>query len=226
MQQTASGRPEGSQPIQLYSLATPNGQKISIALEEMELPYDAHTVDIRKNVQFEKWFVEEVNPNSKIPAIIDKEGPEGPIAIMESAAILLYLGKKTGKFLGSTPRKQVEVLKWLTWQVAGFGPMLGQMGHFWKYAPEDVPYAKARYLKEAQRLHQVLEKQLEGKEYVIGDEYTIADMAIYPWWICVDRGYGRKADMGELPNIERWARTIAARPAVQRGMVVCPWPPS
>eukprot|EP00124_Ichthyophonus_hoferi_P003073 Ihof_evm8s244 gene=Ihof_evmTU8s244 len=194
--------------IQLYSLATPNGQKVGIFLEESGLKYDAHTINILKNEQFQDWFLE-ISPNNKIPAITDPSGPDGkPINVFETGSILLYLGEKTGKFIGNTPRQKIEIVTWLMWQMGGFGPMLGQMGHFSKYAKEDVPYAKERYLAEAQRLHRVLDKQLAGKTYVTGDEYTIADMAIYPWFICVDKFYGMKAAVGEFPNIERWAATV------------------
>jgi len=167
--QDTDTRPEGSAPLQLYSLATPNGQKVTIALEEMGLPYDAHTIDIMKGVQFKEWFIKEVNSNSKIPALIDKEAPGGPLSIFESGSILLYLAKKSGKFLPQDPRKEAQTISWLMWQMGGLGPMTGQMGHFVKYAKVDVPYAKERYTNEAKRLWGVLEKQLEGKEYVIGD---------------------------------------------------------
>ncbi|KAL6073238.1 Glutathione S-transferase [Balamuthia mandrillaris] len=222
----SAAAPKGDKPIQLYSLATPNGQKIGIALEEMGLEYDAHTCNIMEGVQFKDWF-KELNPNSKIPVILDTSGPSAtdtePIAVFESGAILLYLAEKTGKFLPTDARKKYQTIEWLMWQMAGFGPMLGQMGHFHKYAKEDVPYGKERYLNEGKRLFGVLDKQLKGKEYVIGDEYTIADMAIYPWVICVDRYYGLKEAVGSFPDVERWCETMAQRPAVQRGMQVCPF---
>eukprot|EP00761_Pharyngomonas_kirbyi_P013522 gb/GECH01013551.1/.p1 GENE.gb/GECH01013551.1/~~gb/GECH01013551.1/.p1 ORF type:complete len:270 (+),score=71.53 gb/GECH01013551.1/:1-810(+) len=210
------------QMIDLYSLATPNGQKISIALEEMGLEYKPTTVDIRKKEQFEDWFLK-ISPNNKIPAIVDHEGPNGKeLSLFETGAILLYLAEKTGRFLPQEDQeKKYKTIQWLMWQKAGFGPMLGQMGHFWKYAPEDVTYGKQRYLKESQRLFRVLESQLEGNDYVIGDEYTIADMAIYPWIICVDKFYNMKKEVGEFPNIEKYVERISSREAVQKGMVVC-----
>jgi GST-like protein len=219
----ATTRPEGSNPLQLYSLATPNGQKVSIALEEMQLNYDAFTVDIRKNDQFTDWF-KEINPNSKIPALVDREGPDGKeLKIFESGAILTYLAEKTGKFL-PTGAKRWEVLEWVFWQMAGFGPMLGQMGHFTKYAPEQVPYAINRYTQESKRLFAVLEKQLEGKEYVC-EEYSIADMAIFPWARGVAKFYGQeKFDaMGEIPNVKQWIERVEKRPAVQKGLTVNPF---
>jgi len=216
-------RPEGSAPIQLYSLGTPNGQKISIALEEMGLAYDAHRIDINAGVQKTEWYIKEVNPNSKIPAIIDKEAEGGPLQVFESGAILLYLAKKSGKFLPTDTRKQAQTISWLMWQMAGLGPMTGQMGHFVRFSKVDVPYAKERYTDETKRLWHVLEKQLEGNEYVIGAEYTIADMAIYPWIYLVLKNYSNWSEtVGPIPNIERWLKTVAARPAVQRGVLVTP----
>jgi len=216
-------RPEGDKDIQLYSLATPNGIKIAWFLEEAGVEYDAHTVDIRKKTQFEEWF-KDVNPNSKIPAIVDKKGPHGrPFALFESGAILLYLAKKYGKFLPADPEKESQTVQWLMWQMAGFGPMLGQMGHFFKYAPEQVPYAKERYETEAKRLFAVLEKQLQGKQYVVGDELTIADFAIYPWAYCVDKFYNKLQDMGDIPNVRRYMETMDARPALQRARKVTPF---
>jgi len=217
-------RPEGDKEIQLYSLGTPNGHKLSIFLEEAGIPYDAHTVDIRKNVQFEEWF-KDVNPNSKIPAIVDKKGPNGkPLAVFESGAILLYLARKYGKFLPKDPAKESQAIQWLFWQMAGFGPMLGQMGHFFKYAPEDVPYAKKRYETESKRLFAVLEKQLQDKEFVVGDELTIADFAIFPWARGVEKFYGKFNDMGDLPNVKRWMAALEARPAVAKGLTVNAFP--
>ena len=171
-----------SKNIQLYSMATPNGQKISIALEEMDLPYDAHLVNIMNGDQFKPEFVK-INPNSKIPAIIDLEGPNGqPLSIMESGAILIYLGQKSGKFYPQDPRLQSEVLQWLFFQVGGLGPMFGQFGHFFKYAVEkcDHPYPLERYTTESKRILQVLEKHLESRQFLVGEQYTIADMSIVP----------------------------------------------
>jgi len=209
---------EGSNPIQLYSLATPNGHKIAIFLEEAELKYDAHTVDIRKNDQFTDWF-KAINPNSKIPALVDKETG---MKIFESGAILLYLGEKTGKFLPKDLKKKYEVIEWVMWQMGGLGPMLGQMGHFFKYAPEDIPYAKKRYETESKRLFAVVEKQLEGKDFICG-EYSIADMAIFPWLRGVDKFYGKLTDMGDVPNVTKYIQRMEDRPAVQRGLKVTPF---
>lgn len=210
-------------PIQLYSLATPNGQKIGIALEEMGLEYEAHTVNITKNEQFAPEFLK-ISPNNKIPALVDNDGPDGkPISLFESGAMLLYLADKTGKFGGASKREHWEVTKWLMWQMGGFGPMLGQMGHFFKYAPEDVPYAKNRYLTEAKRLYGVLDKQLSENEYVAGANYTIADMAVFPWCYCVKVYYGLGNEFTEFENVEKWYNRIAERPAVQRGLKVTPF---
>jgi GST-like protein len=215
----AKSRPgEGSNPIQLYSLATPNGHKVAIFLEEAELKYDAHTVNITKGDQFTDWF-KEVNPNSKIPAIHDKESG---MKVFESGAILLYLAEKTGKFLPKDLKKRFEVIEWVFWQMAGFGPMLGNMGHFHKYAKEDVPYGKERYMTESKRLFAVLEKQLEGKEYVCG-EYSIADMAIFPWARGVDKFYGLLDKMGDIPNVKKYIERMEAKPAVQRALKVTPF---
>jgi len=219
-------RPEGDKEIQLYSLATPNGQKIAIFLEEAEIPYDAHKISIKDNVQFEEWF-KGINPNSKIPVIVDRRGPDNsgqPFAVFESAAILNYLAKKYGKFLPSDPRKESLVQQWLAWQISGLGPMLGQLGHFTRFAPVDVPYAKERYLNESRRLLHVLEKALEGKPYIIGDEYTIADMAIFPWLNTL-AVQGRLDEVfgGAPVNIKRYIETLSSRPALQRGLKVTPF---
>lgn len=209
--------------LQLYSIATPNGQKIGIALEEMGLEFDAHTVDIRKNEQFAPEFLK-ISPNNKIPAMVDLDGPGGePLKLFESGAILMYLAEKTGKFLGESEREKWEITKWLFWQVGGFGPMLGQMGHFYKYAPEDVPYGKARFLNEAKRLYGVLDKQLAENKYVAGPNYSIADIAIFPWCLCVNRGYNLGENFTEFKNVQRWYDEIMARPAVQRGLLVTPF---
>ena len=214
--------------IQLYSLATPNGQKVSIALEEMGLAYDAHTIDIREDDQFSDAFIQ-INPNSKIPAIVDPVGDQGqPLNIMESGAILIYLAEKTGKFLPQDPTKRMETIQWLMWQMAGLGPMFGQFGHFTVYAPKerDLSYGQERYTKEAKRLLNVLEKQLEGKSFIIGEELTIADFAIMPWVICLDQFYNAKETLylDSFKNINRWVSNLMERPAVQKGMEVCPFP--
>lgn len=214
--------------IQLYSLATPNGQKISIALEEMDIEYDAHTIDIREDDQFSDDFIQ-INPNSKIPAIVDPTGDHGkPLNIMESGAILIYLAEKSGQFLPKNPTLRMETLQWLMWQMAGLGPMFGQFGHFTVYAPKerDLSYGQERYTKEAKRLLTVLDKQLEGKEYVIGDELTIADFAIMPWVDCLDKFYDAKEtlQLEKFKNINTWLARLMERPAVQKGMNVCPFP--
>jgi GST-like protein len=211
--------------IQLYSLGTPNGWKVSIALEELGLPYDAHTIDIRKGDQFTEDF-KKVNPNSKIPAIVDPNGPDGkPINVFESGAILLYLAEKTGKLLPQDPRKRLEAIQWLFFQMAGVGPMFGQFGHFHKYAPEKIPYAIERYSKEAKRILAVLDKQLEGQDYLIG-EYSIADIATFPWVICLDRGYAAKELLGvaDYKNVEAWVKRCSEKPASQVGLKVTPFP--
>jgi GST-like protein len=202
--------------IDLYTWTTPNGRKASIMLEETGLPYRVHPIDISKGDQFKPEFVA-INPNSKIPAIVDEEGPDGrPIKVFESGAILLWLAEKTGKFLGPDKRRRVEAIEWLMFQMGGVGPMFGQAHHFRKFAPEPVPYAIERYSKEAQRLYGVLDKRLGEAEYLAGD-YSIADMATYPW---VARHEWQGVDLAAFANVKRWYDAIGARPAVQRGMAV------
>lgn len=216
-----------SDKIQLYSLATPNGRKVSIALEEMEIPYDAHTINIIEGDQFTDDFVA-INPNSKIPAIVDPDGPDGkPLAIMESGAILLHLAEKTGKFFPSDPRLRSETLQWLFFQMGGIGPFFGQFGHFYKFGKEkcDHPYPLERYTTEAKRLLGVLEKRLEGRTYLVGEEYTIADIATFPWIGCLDWGYGGNDHLGlnDFPNVVAWHERCSTRPAAERGSKVCSW---
>ena len=216
-----------SKPIDLYSLATPNGQKVSIALEEMELPYNPTTIDIREGQQFEDEFIA-VNPNSKIPAIVDYDTADGePLAVMESGAILQYLAEKTGKFLPSDPRLRSETMQWLFFQMGGVGPMFGQFGHFYKYAGDkcDHPYPLERYAKEARRLLTVLEKRLEGRTFLVGEQYTIADMAIVPWVGCLDWGYNAKEflNLDEFPGVMQWVARVMARPKTLAGSKVCPF---
>ncbi len=200
--------------IDLYSAATPNGQKIHIMLEEVILPYQVIYVDIDKGEQFEPEFLK-ISPNNKIPAIIDNDGPDGdPISVFESGAILLYLAEKTGRFLPTDARERLEVLQWLFWQVGGFGPMLGQAHHFNAYAPDRIRYAMERYSKEGGRLYQVLDKRLAEQEYVAG-EYSIADMAIFPWCRLYER-QGQRID--DFPNVKCWFDAISARPAVAKDM--------
>jgi len=200
--------------IELYSAATPNGQKIHIMLEEVGLPYRVTWVSISKGEQFEPGFLD-ISPNNKIPAIVDHDGPDAePVSVFESGAILLYLAEKTGRFLPSAPRARLEVLQWLFWQMGGFGPMLGQAHHFNAYAPERIRYAMDRYTNEAGRLYHVLDRRLAERDYVAGD-YSIADMAIFPW--C--RLYGRQGlRIEDFPHVKRWFDAIAARPAVAEGM--------
>lgn len=209
--------------IQLYSLATPNGQKVSIALEEMELPYDAHRIDITKGEQFSEEF-KKINPNSKIPALVDPNGPEGyPISIMESGAILIYLAQKSRKFFPVDLRLRSETLQWLFFQVGGVGPMFGQFGHFYKYAPEKIPYGIERYKNETRRLLGVLDKHLQGRHYLVGTDYTIADMATVPWVMCLEEYYDAKDFLGldEFKNVSSWVKRISGRPRTAKGLKVC-----
>lgn len=214
-----------SSKIQLYSLATPNGQKASIALEEMGLPYEAHRIDITKGDQFKPEFLK-INPNNKIPAIVDPEGPDGkPLAIMESGAILIYLAEKSGKFLSTDPRLRSETLQWLFFQVGGVGPMFGQFGHFFKHAADkcDHPYPKQRYTDETKRLLGVLDKRLEGRSYLVGDEYSIADMATVPWVNALSDFYEADAQLGlkTFKNVNAWTKRVSERPKTAAGMKVC-----
>lgn len=210
--------------IQLYSLATPNGQKVSIALEELGLAYEAHKVNILEGEQFTDEF-KAVCPNSKIPAIVDSDGPDGkPLAIFESGAILLHLAEKTGKLLPTDPRKRSECLQWLFFQMAGVGPMFGQFGHFYKFAKERIPYPTERYTNEARRLLGVLETQLDGQSYLVGEEYTIADICTFPWVGCVDWGYGAREYLkldADFPNVVAWHTRCTEKPASARGAKVC-----
>ena len=202
--------------IDLYTWSTPNGRKVSIMLEETALPYRVHKVDISKGDQFKPEFVT-INPNSKIPAIVDGDGPGGkPLTLFESGAILIYLGEKTGKLLPKDPVTRYVVLEWLMFQMGGVGPMFGQVHHFLRAAPEPVPYAIERYGKETRRLYGVLDARL-GKAAFLAGEYSIADIATFPW---VARHEWHKVALGDFPNVERWYRTIGARPAVTRGMQV------
>ncbi len=202
--------------IELHTWGTPNGRKVSIMLEECGLPYSVHKVDISKGEQFKAEFLA-ISPNNRIPAIVDPDGPGGkPISVFESGAILQYLGRKTGQFYPKDERGRVEVDEWLFWQMGGFGPMLGQTHHFRLYAPEPVPYAIDRYTNEANRLYGVLNRRLEGRDYICG-EYSIADMACIGW----ARGWEKQGqDIKQFPNVARWLETMLARPAVQRGIKV------
>lgn len=200
--------------------------KVAIALEELKLSYQPHTINITKNEQFTEEY-KKINPNSKIPAIVDPDGPNGQsITVFESGAILLYLAEKTGKLIPKDPAKRIETIQWLFWQMAGLGPMFGQFGHFYKYAKEKIPYAIDRYANEARRLLGVLDKQLEGKEFVIGDEYTIADISMVGWVNGLDKGYNAKEylKLEEFKNVNAWLQRLLQRQAVQDGMKVCPFP--
>lgn len=198
--------------IDLYTFTTPNGRKVSIMLEELALPYNVHSIDISKNDQFTPEFIA-INPNSKIPAIIDQETG---ITVFESGAILMYLAEKTGKFLPTATAEKYEVIQWLMFQMGSVGPMFGQLNHFRRYAPEQIPYAIDRYQKETLRLYGVLDHQLTDREFVCRN-YSIADMAIYPW-VAIYEFQGLTLDAH--PHLQRWVNTIAARPAVQKGMKV------
>ena len=203
-------------PIELYYWPTPNGWKISIMLEECGLPYTVRSVNIGKGDQFKPDFLA-ISPNNKMPAIVDPDGPGGePISIFESGAILQYLGRKTGRFYPADERRRVEVDQWLFWQMGGFGPMLGQAHHFRIYAPEKIPYAVDRYTNETNRLYGVLDRRLAGRDFVAG-EYSIADMAIFPWAKLWER---QGQDIEQFPNVRRWLDANLARPAVGRGLAV------
>lgn len=203
--------------IEVYSWATPNGHKVHIMLEECGLAYRVQPVDIGAGEQFNPSFLA-ISPNNKIPAIIDPLGPDGkPLSMFESGAILLYLASKTGCFLPQDTREKFEVLQWLMFQMGGLGPMLGQAHHFRIYAPEKIQYAIDRYTKEANRLYGVLEQQLSRYAYVAGHEYTIADIAIYPW---INSWKNQGIDLPDYPQLQHWFESIGRRPAVQRGMAV------
>ena len=200
--------------IDLYAWPTPNGFKVSIFLEETETPYKVIPVDIQKGEQFTPEFLK-ISPNNRMPAIVDHEplGGGAPLTIFESGAILCYLGEKTGKFFPQETRAKYSVLEWLFWQMANVGPMFGQVGHFTRYAPEPIPYAIERYTNEALRLVKVLDTRLVQAEYV-GGEYSIADMAIYPWF----RIAALRDQVAFFTNVVRWMKAIEARPAVRRGL--------
>ena len=205
-------------PIELYFWTTPNGFKISIALEEMGVPYALHFVNISRGEQFTPEFLA-ISPNNRIPAIVDPEGPDGkPISIFESGAILTYLGRKFGQLYPADERKRVVVDEWLVWQVANVGPVFGHYNHFARYAVEKVPYAIKRFGDEAHRLFRVLDMRLRGREFVAGD-YSIGDIALFCWMRNWQR---RDIEITEFPDVKRWHDAIAARPAVIRGLAYKP----
>ncbi len=202
--------------IELYTWGTPNGRKVSVMLEECALAYNVHKINIGKDEQFAPEFLK-LNPNGKIPAIVDSEGPDGkPISLMESGAILLYLASKTGQFLPADARGRWAVTEWLMFQMASVGPMFGQCHHFLRAAKEQIPYGIERYTREKDRLYAVLDRRLGEQAFLAGD-YSIADIATYPW---VSRHEWHKTDLAQYPNVKRWFDQISARPAVQRGMLV------
>jgi GST-like protein len=195
--------------IDLYTWSTPNGRKVSIMLEEVALPYTVHPINISKDEQFKPEFLA-ISPNNRIPAIVDRDNG---LSLFESGAILMYLAEKTGKFWPTDEKGRWATMQWLMWQMGGIGPMLGQVHHFVRFNKGKAPYAEERYLKEALRLYGVLDRQLAKTEYMAG-EYTIADMATWPW---ISRFQWQGIDMNQFPNVARWYKAIAARPAVQKG---------
>lgn len=204
--------------IDLYTFGTPNGRKVSIMLEECGLEYTAHAIDISKDEQFTPEFLA-INPNNKIPAIVDHDGPGGkPMSLFESGAILMYLAEKAGSvLLPSDPQHRWPVIQWLMFQMGGVGPMLGQNHHFRKFAKEQIPYAIERYGNETRRLYGVMDQQLGKHGWLAGDAYSIADIATYPW---VDRYEWQGLDLDDFPNVARWYDELSERPAVLRGMAV------
>mgnify|MGYP003575337675 CR=1 FL=1 len=215
--------------LQLYSLATPNGQKASIMLEELGLDYDVHKIDISAGDQFTPEFLA-INPNNKIPALIDPDGPGGKsITLFESGAILIYLAEKYGRFLPSDAARRYHTIQWLMFQMGGIGPMFGQLGFFHRFAGREIedPRPKTRYVDESKRLLNVLDQQLAGKEWIMGDEYTIADIAIFPWVNILSGFYAAEAIVGlhNYPEVNRVMKNFLARPAVQRGQIIPALPP-
>lgn len=203
--------------IDVYSWSTPNGHKVHIALEELGLDYHIHAVDIGKGDQFEAEFLR-ISPNNKIPAIVDRHGPSGePFSLFESGAILIYLAEKAGRLLPTEPLQRYRTVEWLMFQMGNLGPMLGQAHHFRQYAPERIDYAINRYTSETTRLYWVMNARLGEEAFLAGPEYTIADIAAFPWI----RPYERQGqDLAEHPNLKRWFDAIASRPAVERGLAV------
>ncbi len=202
--------------IQVWSWPTPNGHKVHIALEELGLPYEVVPVNIGAGDQFKPEFLA-ITPNHRIPAIVDTDGPGGNFALFESGAILIYLAEKTGKLMPLDPAARYVCLQWLMFQMGGVGPMFGQYNHFANYATEKLPYPIERYSNEVARLHRVLEARLSKSQYLAGEEYSIADIATFPWI----RNYERRGiDLAAYPGVQRWHDAIAARPAVERGVAV------
>lgn len=200
--------------IDLYYWPTPNGHKITLFLEEAGLPYTIHPVNIGQGDQFKPDFLK-IAPNNRMPAIVDHDPADGgePISVFESGAILAYLANKAGKFFGPAQRDKIVQMQWLMWQMGGLGPMAGQNHHFNRYAPEQIPYAQKRYIDETNRLYGVLDRQLAGRPFVAGEDYSIADMAIYPW-IVPHEAQGQNLD--DFPNLKRWFEAVKARPATIR----------
>ena len=203
--------------IDVYYWTTPNGHKVTMLLEELGLPYEIKPIDIGKGDQFDADFLA-ISPNNRIPAIVDHDpqGSDQPVSVFESGAILLYLAEKTGQFIPSELHGRKTVLEWLFWQMGGLGPMLGQNHHFVTYAPEKIPYAMDRYINEASRLYGVLNKRLQDHEY-LADEYSIADMACYPWTVSHER---QKQDLNDFPHVKRWFEEIKSKPATKRAYAI------
>lgn len=204
--------------IHLYTWKTSNGRKASIMLEELGVPYEVHPIDINAGAQFDPEFLK-ISPNNRIPAIVDPNGPGGrAMAVFESGAILIYLAEKyESPLLPTDPRARITVIEWLMWQMGGVGPMFGQTHHFNRFAPEDVPYAKKRYMDETRRLYGVMDRRLAEAEFLGGHDYSIADIATFPWTV---RYEWQGIDFADFPNVRRWFTAIAARPAVKKGLEV------
>ena len=207
--------------IDLYTWSTSNGRKASIMLEELGADYTVHPIHIGKGDQFTPEYLA-INPNGKIPAIVDSDGPGGaPITVFESGAILIYLAEKHGRFLPTEPVARMEVIQWLMFQMGGIGPMFGQVHHFLRAAKEQVPYGIERYGTEVRRLYGVLDRRLDGRDHLAGDGYSIADIATWPW---VFRREWQQIDLADFPNVKRWFDAVGSRPAVERGMQIPPPP--
>src|SRR6185295_11006990 len=202
--------------IELFTAATPNGFKVSIALEELSLSYTVRPISLGKLEQKEEWFLK-INPNGRIPAIVDHDNDD--FAVFESGAILIYLAEKTGKFLPSEPKARSRVLQWLMFQMGGVGPMMGQANVFFRYAPEKIPYAIDRYQREVRRLFEVLERQLEDNVFIAGPDYSITDIALFPW-VAGHEWSGVSID--GLTGLKRWLERVGSRPAVQKGRAIPP----